>query len=117
VGVAVAVAVGAGAVGMGVDDTGAAVAVGTGVGDGVARTGRTMFTVVVSLCDSPSSASTVYSPVKASEVLKVALNLFAHVSFPQAWRGHRHNISFLCHPTNRQCQFYCNQYLNKHYRL
>ena len=76
VGVGVAVAVGAGIVGMGVGDTGVAVAVGTGVGvgDGVARTGRTMFTVVVSLCDSPSSASTVYSPVNASEVLKVALN-------------------------------------------
>jgi len=38
------------------------------------RTGVTMFTVVVSTCDSPSSASTVYSPVKASEVLKLTLN-------------------------------------------
>ena len=105
-GVAVAVAVGAGAVGMGVGDTGVAVAVGTGVGDGVARTGRTMFTVVVSLCDSPSSASTVYSPVNASEVLKVALNLFATVFSLQGWKGHRRNIYFLCRPTNRQCQFY-----------
>ena len=75
VGVGVGASAGAGTVGMGVGDTGVAVAAGTGVGDGVARTGRTMFTVVVSLCDSPSSASTVYSPINASEVLKVALNL------------------------------------------
>ncbi|MCK4398819.1 MAG: hypothetical protein KAV25_07485 [Methanophagales archaeon] len=75
VGAGVGVAACAGIVGMGVDDTGEGVAAGTGVGDGVVRTGRTIFTVVVSLCDSPSSASTVYSPVKASEVLKVVWNL------------------------------------------
>lgn len=55
----------------GTADDGVGVSVGTGVGDGVIRTSRTMFTVVVSLCDSPSSASTVYSPVNASEVVKV----------------------------------------------
>ena len=48
---------------------GVVVETGTGVDDASVRTGVTMFTVVVSTCDSPSSASTVYSPVKASEVL------------------------------------------------
>lgn len=57
----------------GVVDTG--VFVGAGVGDANVRIGVTMFTVVASLYPSPSSASTVYPPVKAAEVLNLALNL------------------------------------------